>query len=100
LTFEQDSWSISTELEAYAAQNDVADYNGEMKSAGYGLLHLRGEVQPIAGLNIGLGIENVLAKDYADHTAAINRAMGSDVATGDKVPGQGRNIYLTASYEW
>ena len=100
LTFEQDSWSVSTELEAYAAQNDVADYNGEMKSAGYGLLHLRGEVQPIAGLNIGLGIENVLAKDYADHTAAINRAMGSDVATGDKVPGQGRNIYLTASYEW
>ena len=100
LTYAQDSWSVATEVEMYSAQNDVADYNGEMKSAGYGLLHLRGETQPIAGLNIGLGVENVLGKDYADHTAAINRAMGSDVSTGDKVPGQGRNVYITASYEW
>ena len=51
-------------------------------------------------VNIGLGIENILDKSYADHTAAINRAMGSDIAVGDKVPGQGRNLYLTASYEW
>ena len=71
-----------------------------MKSAGYSLLHLRGEIQPVPGFNLGLGIENILDKNYADHTAAINRAMGSDVAVGDKVPGQGRNVYLTASYEW
>ena len=56
---------------------------------------------PIAGINIGLGVENVLDKEYADHTAAINRAMGNtDVAVGDKVPGHGRNLYITASYEW
>lgn len=100
LTFEQDSWSLATELEAYTAQNDVADYNGEMKSAGYGLLHVRVETQPIQGFNVGLGVENILDKDYADHTAAINRAMGSDVAVGEKIPGQGRNLYVTASYEW
>jgi iron complex outermembrane receptor protein len=101
LTFDQSTWSIATEIEAYTAQNDVATYNGEQNSAGYGLLHVRGEMTPIAGINIGLGVENVLDKEYADHTAAINRAMGNaDVAVGDKVPGHGRNLYITASYEW
>ena len=100
LTYAQNGWSVATELEAYSAQNDVAQYNGELKSAGYGLLHLRGEIQPALGFNVGLGVENILDKDYADHTAAINRAMGSDVAVGDKVPSQGRNVYLTASFEW
>ena len=100
LTYDQNNWSIATEVEAYTAQNDVASYNGEQKSDGYGLLHLRGEITPVAGFNIGMGVENLLDKHYADHTAAINRAIGSDVAVGDKVPGQGRNLYLTASYEW
>ena len=100
LTFEQDNWSIATEVEAYTAQNDVTAYNAEMKSAGYSLFHIRGEVQPAQGFNLGLGIENVLEKDYADHTTAINRAMGSGVAVGEKIPGQGRNLYITASYEW
>ncbi|MGB0237328.1 MAG: TonB-dependent receptor [Cycloclasticus sp.] len=101
LTYAQNNWSIATEVEAYAAQNDVADYNGEMNSAGYGLLHLRGEIQPATGFNVGVGVENILDKDYEDHTAAINRAMGNaDVAVGDKVPSQGRNLYITARYEW
>jgi len=101
LTYEQTDWSLATEVEAYSAQNDVAAYNGEQKTGGYGLLHVRGEIQPIAGLNIGLGVENLLDKNYADHTSAINRAMGnSDVAVRDRVPAQGRNVYITASYEW
>jgi len=101
LTYAQNNWSVATEVEAYAAQNDVAEYNGEMNSAGYGLLHLRGEIQPATGFNVGVGVENILDKDYEDHTAAINRAMGNaDVAVGDKVPSQGRNLYITARYEW
>ncbi|MEW5011381.1 MAG: TonB-dependent receptor [Cycloclasticus sp.] len=101
LTYQQNDWSIATEVEAYSAQNDVAEYNGELKSAGYGLLHIRGEIEPVAGLNIGLGIENVLDKKYADHTGAVNRASGNDgLAVGEKVLGHGRNVYVTASYEW
>jgi iron complex outermembrane receptor protein len=101
LTYEQNNWSIATEVEAYSAQNDVAEYNGEMKSAGYGLLNLRGEYTPVVGLNVGVGVENLLDKDYEDHTTGLNRAMGNDdIDVGDKVPGQGRNFYVTASYEW
>ncbi len=101
LTYEQSNWSIATEVEAYSAQNDVADYNNEMKSAGYALLNIRADIEPVASMSIGFGIENLLDKDYADHTAAINRAVGNDdVAVDDKVPGQGRNVYITASYEW
>jgi len=101
LTYQQDNWSIATEVEAYSAQNDVAEYNGELKSAGYALLHIRGEIEPVAGFNVGLGIENILDKQYADHTGAINRAKGNDdLAVGEKVLGHGRNVYITASYEW
>jgi len=101
LTFAQDSWSVATEVEAYSAQNDVAEYNAELKSAGYALLHVRGEIHPAPGFNVGVGIENLLDKDYADHTSGINRVMGNDdVAPNDKIPGQGRNVYITASYEW
>lgn len=100
LTYAQDGWSIATEVEAYSAQNDVAAYNGELNTGGYGLLHVRADIEPVTGLSIGLGVENILDKNYADHTAAITRAMGSDVAVGDKVPSQGRNIYLTANYAW
>ncbi|MBL4744230.1 MAG: TonB-dependent receptor [Cycloclasticus sp.] len=100
LTYAQDSWSIATEVEAYSAQNDVAAYNGELNTGGYGLLHVRADIEPVTGLSIGLGVENILDKNYADHTAAINRAMGSDVAVGAKVPSQGRNVYLTANYAW
>ena len=78
----------------------IRDSNAEQKTGGYGLLHVRAELQPALGFNVGLGVENILDKNYADHTSAINRAAGSDVAVGDKVPGQGRNVYLTASYEW
>ncbi|ORU92538.1 MAG: TonB-dependent receptor [Cycloclasticus sp. symbiont of Bathymodiolus heckerae] len=101
LTYEQNTWSVATEVEAYSAQNDVASYNSELKTGGYALLHIRGDMQPVAGVNIGVGVENILDKNYADHTSAINRAAGnSDVAVGDRIPGQGRNVYITASYEW
>jgi len=100
LTYEQASWSVSTELEAYAAQNDVAEYNEEQKSSGYGLLHLRGQMYLADSFKLGLGVENVFDRGYEDHTTAINRAVNSDVAVGDKVPGSGRNIYVTANYEW
>lgn len=100
LTYAQSRWSVATEIEAYSAQNDVAAFNGEQKSAGYGLLHLRAELQPAIGLSIGFGVENLLDKKYADHTGAINRVMAADIAVGDKVIGRGRNVYLTASYAW
>jgi len=100
LTYAQADWSVATEVEAYSAQNDVASYNQEQKSAGYGLLHIRGEIEPVAGLSIGLGIENILDKQYQDHTLGINRASGSDVAVGEKLSGEGRSFYITADYQW
>lgn len=100
LNYEQNTWSIAAEVEAYAAQNDVASYNNEQQTGGYSLFHLHAKYQPANDFNIGLGVENVFDKVYADHTSAINRAVNSDVAVGDKVVGIGRNIYVTASYEW
>lgn len=100
LIYEQLDWSLATELEAYVAQNDVADYNNELKTAGYGLLHVRATYQPVTGFDIGLGVENIFDRDSIDHTAALNRAMAADIAVGDKVHNVGRNAYITARYSW
>ncbi|ORU94665.1 MAG: TonB-dependent receptor [Cycloclasticus sp. symbiont of Poecilosclerida sp. M] len=100
LTYAIDNWSVATEVEAYSAQNDVAAYNGELKTAGYGLLHVRGEIEPVQGLSVGFGVENILDRNHENHTAGINRALGSDVDVGDKVKSPGRNIYITATYDW
>lgn len=100
LIYEQLNWSLATEVEVYAAQNDVADYNNEQKTAGYGLLHVRVTYQPVTWFDVGLGVENIFDRDSIDHTAALNRAMGSDTPVGEKVHNMGRNTYITASYSW
>lgn len=101
VTFDYSILSFSAEGEFYAAQNDVSQFNNEPNTPGYGLLNLRGEVEPIRGLVIGFGMENVFDKENADHLSGLNRAEGNeDLATGDRIPGTGRNYYATVSYDW
>ncbi|PCH86006.1 MAG: TonB-dependent receptor, partial [Piscirickettsiaceae bacterium] len=52
LTYEQSNWSVATEIEAYSAQNDVAEYNGELNSAGYALFNIRADIEPVAGISM------------------------------------------------
>ena len=91
----------SVEGVLYARQNDVAQYNNEQESAGYGLLNLRTSYEPVEGLLIGAGIENVVDKEYAPHLSGTNRVGGNpDLARGDKIPFPGRNFYATVAYSW
>lgn len=102
VTYSQSFFSVSAEGVAYAAQNDVSTFNREQNTDGYGLLNLRGEVEPIDGLVVGVGVENVFDKRYADHLAGFNRAGGNeeDLVRGRRLPGRGRNYYATLSYNW
>ncbi len=106
LTYEKPTWSARAEVVGYAAQNKVSSENAEKKTGGYGLLNLRGEYMPASQVTIAFGIENVLDKKYSDHLGGYNRNnQNADVMTGpgkqnDRLPGPGRNMYVTANYEW
>ena len=97
LTWEQDKLSASLESVLYASQSKTASYNDEEKSAGYGLLNLYSQYQISSDLRINAGIENLLDKDYVDHLTGYNRNGDSDIPVGDRLPGRGRNFFVSAA---
>jgi len=61
------------------------------------LLNLYSQYQLSSDLRINAGIENLLDKDYADHLAGYNRNGDSDIPTGDRLPGRGRNFFVSVA---
>jgi len=97
LTWEQEKLSTNLESVLYASQSKTAAYNDEEKSAGYGLLNLYSQYQLSSDLRINAGIENLLDKDYVDHLTGYNRNGDSDIPVGDRLPGRGRNFFVSAA---
>ena len=97
LTWEQDKLSASLESALYASQSKTASYNDEEKSAGYGLLNFYSQYKVSSDLRINAGIENLLDKDYVDHLTGYNRNGDSDIPVGDRLPGRGRNFFVSAA---
>ncbi|PCJ36159.1 MAG: TonB-dependent receptor [Cellvibrionales bacterium] len=97
LTWEQDKLSVNIESVLYASQSKTASYNDEEKSAGYGLLNLYSQYQLSSDLRINAGIANLLDKEYVDHLTGYNRNGDSDIAVGDRLPGRGRNLFVSAA---
>lgn len=98
-------WLVGTELLVYDDQNETANFNDEVATAGYFIWNLRGQYRPqhdaINGLQIGFGIENVLDESYRTHLSGLNRNGANDgTAVGEHLPGAGRNFYATLSYDW
>jgi len=104
MTYERGDWMAFTEYVGAAKQSSTSSFNGERPTPGYGLFNVRVQYQPnyayVNGLTVAAGVDNILDKSYADHLNGINRVIGSDVALGSRVPNPGRNVYLTASYDW
>ncbi|RLA21119.1 MAG: TonB-dependent receptor [Gammaproteobacteria bacterium] len=100
LSYEQADWKLSSEVVAYAAQDDVSTTNDETKSSGYGLFNLRANYQPAGGFTIGVGVENLFDKKYSEHIGGVNRAANNDVPVGEHIISPGRNLYATVGYDW
>ncbi len=100
LSYVTDSWKATLEGVFATAQNDVSVTNEETKSAGYGYANLYGTYDVAEGIKVTGGVNNIFDKVYADHTNGINRARGSDVAVGDRIPGPGRSFFMRLSYIW
>lgn len=93
-------WRGEVEVELAEDQNDVAAYNGELRTPGYALLHLRAGYTFRERLSLDIALENVFDERYADHLDGINRVADSDVAVGARIPGAGRFVSASVSYRF
>ena len=88
-----DKWMASLEIISYASQDRVSATNREHTNDGYSLLNFNTRVYPLSNLEIGLGINNLMDREYRDHLAGYNRAFNPDIEMRDRLPGLGRNFY-------
>lgn len=93
LDYQGSNWSASLESVNYADQDRVSATNIEQSTDGYSIVNLTGRINPVSGIEVGLGIENLLDEYYEDHLAAYNRAFNPDIAMRARMPGLGRNVY-------
>lgn len=93
-------WRSGLEVELVDRQSKVADYNGELPTPGYALLHLRAGYTFREHLSLDVALENVFDDEYADHLGGINRVLGSDVPFGAHIPGAGRFVSVSVNYKF
>ena len=92
LTYAAATWDVTAEGVFYDSQDNVSSTNNETESGGYALMNLYGKYEVKKNLSLSGGLWNVFDRKYAPHVSGVNRAMGSDVTTGqgERVPGQER----------
>lgn len=93
-------WDLSATSELTAAQNEVADYNNEQATPGYGLLHANARWQVTPRMQWVIGVDNLLDKEHEVHLNGYNRVANADVERGSRLPGVGRNVRLGFSYSY
>lgn len=94
-----DNWQGDVVLTGYTKQNKVSALNQEQKTAGYGTLDASFSYF-MNDFTIQLGVDNLLDKAYASHLAGTNRAMGSDIPAGIRVPAEGRSGFVKVQYQF
>lgn len=100
LSYVEPDWQLGVELVNVAAQSKVSAENEEAKTSGYSLINLTGEYQFNQQLTVYAGVNNVFDRRYDEHLGGYNRAVNPDIAIGDRIPGVGRNAYVTLSMSW
>ncbi|MDP2346942.1 MAG: TonB-dependent receptor [Gammaproteobacteria bacterium] len=93
LDYTKNNWTASLESMTYADQERVSNTNLEAQTDGYTIVNLTGRINVSPDIELGMGVNNLLDKEYEDHLAAYNRAWNPDVAIGDRLPGLGRSVY-------
>jgi iron complex outermembrane receptor protein len=100
LTYQAETWSLKTEVVAYAKQNKVSVYNEESSTPGYELLNVAFVWQVLPALRLESRVDNLLDETYQDHVAGINRAAGSDIAVGERLYGGERSLSVGLLYSF
>ncbi len=100
LHYQNGDWAFNTGLKAYARQNRVAALNNERPSAGYAVVDMGLTRYFGAGLLLKANVENLFDRFYAPHLSGLNRAAGSELALGEKLPAPGRRVSLMLEYSY
>jgi len=67
--YRMQAWQVGGEWIVSARKEDVAAYNGEFETPGYGVLNLHVGYAPLKNLNLTAGVDNVFDKLYYDPLA-------------------------------
>ncbi|MCK6426107.1 MAG: TonB-dependent receptor [Burkholderiaceae bacterium] len=100
----QGAWTGSLELQGVRAKTRVSATRNELRTAGYGLLHLRGAWES-GPLRLDAGVENLLDRFYADPLGGAYPGQGKTMSAtgvpwGTPVPGAGRSVYAGLTWRF
>lgn len=93
-------WRVGGEWLLSARKDDVAAYNSEPETPGYGVLNLHAGYSPAKNLSFTAGIDNVFDKMYYDPLAGVNRVAGGVAAVGGIMPAVGRSVYAKMNWTY
>ncbi len=89
-------WTGTVEWHMVAEKRNVSAVRNEMKTAGYGLINLRGSYE-WKQVRLDIGVDNLLDKFYHHPLGGAyvgqGATMGMAVPWGTRVPGMGRSLY-------
>ena len=98
LTYERDDWSAAALWRVVAAQNRIAENQGNVvgkdfdRSAGFGVLSLNGAYRVSDTLKLSAGIDNLFDKAYSEHLNLAGNA-GFGYAAGSRYNEPGRTLW-------
>ena len=98
LNYTANQWHLKIESLLYAEQSDVAAFNNELPSSGYGLLNFHASWHPTENLTFEARIDNLGDKTYQDHLAGVNRVAGGEIAQGVRLFGPERSVVAGVKY--
>jgi len=100
LTYADESWSFATRVVAYARQNKVSSFNTEQATSAYEVVDMALSWNPTESIRLETRIDNLFDTLYQDHLTGINRAGGSDIPVGARLPGAERSISAGVVYNF
>jgi iron complex outermembrane receptor protein len=106
LTQRYGGWDNGIELVAVKAKDKLSDVRNEIRTAGYGLVHVRASYS-WKQARVDFGIENLFDKGYALPLGGAYVGQGTTMVLnpanmpwGIPVPGKGRSIYTAVNFRF
>jgi len=93
LSYLGNGWKVAVQGVYAARQSHVSATNGESPSGGWGVMNLFGTWEVYEGVELEIGVDNVLDNDYAPHLTGTSRISSGGVSAGERLPGPGWSFY-------
>lgn len=101
INYDTNNWGLTLETHAFAGQDNVSETNAEQATPGHVMFNAMGYWEISEGLRLGFGIDNLTDKKFQNHLGGYNRVMGNpNIAVGERLYGQGRNVFARVDYQW